>query len=137
MICIDASFLIRLIADPNTPRFKTQWQHWLADGEAFVAPALLHYEVTNGLYKYQKAGIYSASTVAKQQTFALNLPIQLINTPAVHQRALDLATRWGLSATYDPHYIAVAEQFNCDLWTVDAKLVKRAQPHTNHVRLFT
>ena len=135
MICIDASIIIRSLVDPHALQVNQQWQQWHDQGETFVAPALLLYEVTNGLYKYQKAGIYSKTMVAEQQSAAFALPIQLIGTETIHKRALELALAWSLPATYDAHYIAVAEQFDCTLWTGDAKLVKRVQPHINYIHL--
>lgn len=37
--------------------------------------------------------------------------------------ALDLAERLSLSATYDAHYLALAEWLGAEFWTADQRLV--------------
>lgn len=135
MICIDASIIIRLLTQAGETPFNQQWEQWRKEGESFVAPTLLHYEICNGLYKYQKVGWLTPDVVAAQQAYALAMPIQLVGTAALHQRALRIAADYTLPATYDAHYIAVSEQFNCPFWTADAKLLRLAQPFTDQVQL--
>ena len=52
-ICVDANLFIRLVADPNDIIIHQLWERWETDNRQLVAPALLHYEVVNGLYRYQ------------------------------------------------------------------------------------
>lgn len=40
----------------------------------------------------------------------------------MHDRALSLATRFTLPATYDAHYLALAEELGCEFWTADKRL---------------
>jgi predicted nucleic acid-binding protein len=88
---------------------------------------LLYYEVTNGLYRYLKARIFSLETVEKTLHAALALPIELVGEADLHQRAKDLATNYNLPAAYDAHYLALAERFEVDLWTADARLFNAVQ----------
>ncbi len=56
-ICVDASLVIRLVADPADEAGRRLWEGWDADGRPVTAPTLLYYEVTNGLFQYQKLGL--------------------------------------------------------------------------------
>jgi len=42
--------------------------------------------------------------------------------PGTHARALELAHRFGQPASYDAHYLALAERERCDVWTADERL---------------
>lgn len=93
-----------------------------------VAPTLLYYEVTNGLYKYQRGKMVSAETIWETLEFSLDLPIQLVNESSLHLRAQELATQYNLPATYDAHYLALAQWMQIDLWTADSRLINTMKP---------
>lgn len=42
----------------------------------------------------------------------------------MHDRALVLASRFDLQATYDAHYLALAEERDCEFWTADKRLAR-------------
>ncbi len=94
-----------------------------------VAPTLLFYEVTNGLYQQQKNKILSPETLWASLEITLELPITLINEANLHQRAYEIAVQYNLPATYDAHYVALAEWMKIDLWTADMRLVNLLKPH--------
>ncbi len=37
-------------------------------------------------------------------------------------RAIELAEQYSLPATYDAHYLALAERNQCEYWTADTRL---------------
>ncbi len=94
----------------------------MQSGVRLVAPTLLYYEVTNSLYRYLKAGIFTLDTVEKTLRAAMALPVELVGEAHFHQRAKDLAAKYNLPATYDAHYLALAEHLDVELWTADARL---------------
>jgi predicted nucleic acid-binding protein len=51
-------------------------------------------------------------------------PIELHGDARLHSRALELAQEHQLLATYDTHYVALAERFRVPLWTCDRQLAK-------------
>ena len=126
-ICVDANLIIRLVAHPADAAVRRQWEQWEADRRQLAAPTLLHYEVTNALYRNRVAGLLTTSSVQLALKAALALPIRLFSEPEIHQRAVRLAERLSLPAAYDAHYLALAEWLGGELWTSDGRLFQRAQ----------
>jgi predicted nucleic acid-binding protein len=129
MVCVDAGPVIHLVAFPDHVAVQDRWSQWDEKKQSIVAPSLLYYEVTNGLYRYQKQRFLSAVTVEIALQAALALPIELISDPQLHVRATLIASRFNLAAAYDAHYLALAEWLEVDLWTMDKRLVKALEPY--------
>ena len=53
-----------------------------------------------------------------------NFSIEIYNPAWLHRQALILADAFGLPAAYDAHYLALAEHFECELWTADRRLLR-------------
>lgn len=126
-VCADASIVVRF-AFSQDMAVKQLWKSWSTQGFRLVAPTLLFYEVTNGLYRQQKAGLLSPSFVRAALDVALAFPVELVGDATLHQRARELAALYNLSAAYDAHYLALAERLDIELWTADARLVNTLQP---------
>lgn len=134
-VCVDASLVIRLVADPLDTAVRDLWGQWDIDRQPLAAPSLLYYEVTNGLYRYQKLGFMSSSSVQSALWAALALPVKLYGDLVLHERARRLAERFALSATYDAHYLALAQWLGGELWTADGRLAHSVQPALAWVHL--
>ena len=65
----------------------------------------------------------------------LSLPIRLYTEINLHEPALELAERYVLPAAYDAHYLALAEHFDADFWTLDKKLIQAVGKHLPWVHL--
>jgi predicted nucleic acid-binding protein len=126
-LCIDANLVIRLVADPSDEAVRRLWEQWDAEKWQLAAPTLLYYEVSNALYRYHKSGMMSMSSVQLALEAALSLPIHLYGDVDLHRRALVLADRFSLPATYDAHYLALAEWLGGEFWTADQTLVGAVQ----------
>jgi len=135
IICVDASLVVRFLVGPQNHEISSLWGTWAQQSRDLAAPALIHYEVLNALYQYEKHGHLSADLVTEIFDAALSLPIKLHSDPAVHSQALQLARRFALSACYDAHYVALAERLGAELWTCDARLVKKVGEDLPWVRL--
>jgi|SRR6185503_8869866 predicted nucleic acid-binding protein len=120
-LCVDASVIIRHV---TSEAIMDLWESWMEEEATIVAPTLLYYEVTNGLYRYQKAGILPPAAVEKALTAALALPIELLANTDLHARAREIAVKYNLPATYDAHYLALAQWMDIKLWTADTRLIK-------------
>lgn len=127
-VCVDASIVLRRVLQPDDDAIKELWQSWVDDEVRLVAPTLLFYEVTNGLYQQQKNKALSPETIWKALELALDLPINLVNEANLHLRAREIAMEYNLPATYDAHYLALAEWMDVDLWTADMRLVHTLKP---------
>jgi predicted nucleic acid-binding protein len=137
LICVDASIVVRLVTDPADDRLLMQWQKWLAEGARLAAPALLFFEVSNALYQYQRHGYLSTEAVEQALNATLALPIQLHVDPVLHVLAMRMARRFDLAATYDAHYLVLADHLGAELWTVDRRLAERVRPKLAWVRLYS
>ena len=126
-LCVDANLVIRLVADPKDESIRRLWEQWDAENRQLAAPTLLYYEVTNALYRYQKQGLLSASAMRLALEAALSLPLRLHGESDLHWQALDLAERFSLPATYDAHYLALAEWLGGEFWTADRRLAQAVQ----------
>jgi predicted nucleic acid-binding protein len=113
---------------PDDSPIQKLWQSWVSEETHLVAPTLLFYEVTNGLYQQQKNNILSPETIWQTLELSLELPITLVNEANLHLKAREIAMRYNLPATYDAHYLALAEWMDIELWTADQRLVNTLKP---------
>lgn len=136
-ICVDANLIVRLVADPQDTIIRERWQQWDEDGRRLAAPTLVHYETANALYQYHRQGFLSGETIRRAQEAALALPLTLYGDADLHRAAVLLAQRLALPATYDAHYLAVAERLGAELWTADRRLFEAVGNALPVVRLMS
>jgi predicted nucleic acid-binding protein len=134
-ICVDANLVIRRVAEPDNGPVQELWGRWAARRQRLVAPTLLRYEVTNALYRSQRAGLLSPEARRDLLAAALALPIEVQGDAALHQEAADLAERFALLAAYDAHYLALAQRLGTEFWTTDGRLGRAVRPTLSWVRL--
>jgi predicted nucleic acid-binding protein len=127
-ICIDASIILRVVLLPDNTSIQNLWQSWVSKEIQLVAPTLLFYEVTNALYQQQKNKAISPETIRKTLELSLELPITFVNEANLHLKAREIAMQYNLSATYDAHYLALADWMKIDFYTADIKLVNSLKP---------
>ncbi|MFZ0119519.1 MAG: type II toxin-antitoxin system VapC family toxin [Pseudonocardiaceae bacterium] len=118
--CVDASLVVRIL-DAHSAALAA-WERLVRLGGDLIAPNLLHYEVANVLHQQRRAKKISAETAQDGLRRVMNLPIELYSDTRLHSRALEIARDRHLSATYDAHYVALAERFRVPLWTCDRRL---------------
>ena len=63
--------------------------------------------------------------------------IELHETPFLHMRALELASQLDQRDAYDSHYLALAEELDCDFWTADARFYRAAESSVDRIRLLS
>jgi predicted nucleic acid-binding protein len=137
LICIDASLVVRLVVDTVDDRIPQQWREWTEAGKRIAAPSLLFFEITNALYQYQKQQLLTPDVVEDALIVALSLPIRLYSEMGLHPLAMRLAKRFSLPATYDAHYLALAEYLDAQFWTADRRLTRMVQSQLDWVNLYT
>ncbi len=132
--CVDAGVVVRLLS-PGYPEVPALWREFRRSKATLVAPLLLRYEVTNSFHRMRRAGTMTDTEVSGQLRRALELPIDYHDEVGLHGEAARIAARFGQAATYDAHYLALAERLGIDLWTTDRRLVKAVGDQLPWVRL--
>jgi predicted nucleic acid-binding protein len=122
VICIDANFVVRLLTDNAPSTFRTLWIQWQESEYTIVAPGLIYYEVSNALHRMSLGGQLLPEQADRSLNEALNLNITLYGDAELHREAFTLARSLKLSATYDSHYLALAQRLGCEFWTADKRL---------------
>jgi predicted nucleic acid-binding protein len=125
VVVVDASLVLKwIILEPDSEKALALLTKWSNEGVEMHAPALLAYEVTNSLYQKVRSGKYTLDG-AKQSLLDViftELELDFSQDAALSIRTLEFADRFGLQATYDPHYLALAEREGCELWTADTRM---------------
>lgn len=134
-ICLDASFAVGLATHSRRDRLRSLLETWNERRIQLAAPTLFYYEVANAAFQYGRHGTLSEDAVNALLDMALSLPIEVTTDEDLHREAVALARRLGLPATYDAHYLALAERLDCELWTLDRKLVTAVGAEMPRVRL--
>jgi predicted nucleic acid-binding protein len=123
-VCVDANVVIKLVVEEvYSSEVRSLWHGWVQTGMDIAAPALLRYEVTSVLRKQVTRGLRTNAESLQALKQALAFEINYLEPPNFHQRAYDLAERFNRPATYDTHYLALAEYLDCEFWTADERLV--------------
>jgi predicted nucleic acid-binding protein len=122
IICIDPGPVIQLTAFPRNNAIKTLWDRWEREDRQIWAPSLLFYDISNILSSYIRQGVLSPRTVQAILAASHSLPIHLVDEPDIQAGALRLSERYNLPIGCDPHYLALAERLDKELWTYDRRL---------------
>src|SRR5215212_2140201 len=127
MFSVDGSVVGKwVLNEERSYQATTLYEAALRAAEPIVAPTLLPLEVTNILRQRMRAndGLSLTEAVRQLDDF-LDFRIELHNPVGLHFQALVLAAALDLAATYDAHYLALAEHLGCELWTDDQRLMRR------------
>ena len=124
-VVVDTSIVVKwALNETDTPTALALLESWTKDEMVILAPAILAYEVTNAIY--QRVRRSEMELHQAQQWIAKIFQTEIVflfsQDPALSLQAMSLAHTFNLPATYDAHYLALAESKNCDLWTADARL---------------
>jgi predicted nucleic acid-binding protein len=122
IICIDPGPVIQLTAFPRNNAIRTLWDRWEKEDRRILAPTVLFYDIANILASYVRQGVLSTRTVQAVLKAARSLPIHLVDEADIHIHALELAERLNLPLGCDPHYLALADKLDKELWTYDRRL---------------
>jgi predicted nucleic acid-binding protein len=125
VVVVDASIAIKwVLEEPDSDRADTLLAEWINKGKLILAPDLLAYEITNVLYRKVRKGEITLER-AKEALTEISLTeieFDFASDFALSTRAIELANHFSLPATYDSHYLALAEREGCELWTADLRM---------------
>lgn len=134
-VCVDASFMVALLVPEVFSRAAlARWEEWVNDDVGIIAPVLLRYEVISALYRKASRNLiaWEDSQAAQAQFLALDIAYQ--DPPGLPPRAVELAKFFQRPNTYDAFYLALAERFDCPLWTADERLFNSVQKNFSNIR---
>ena len=125
VVVVDASIAIKwVLYEPDSATAKALLAEWIDKETVILAPALLAYEITNSLYQKTRRGEITVdrARLALMTVLTTDLVFDSFQGSSLSIRALEFAHRFNLPATYDSHYLALAERESCELWTADTRL---------------
>lgn len=134
-VCVDASLALAwLLASQANMSANALRQEWYDNGVELTGPPLFHAEVTSVL----RGEVFFKRMLPEEgeEAFSiyLDIPIRTIDKPEMYRRAWQLAKEYNLPVCYDMQYLAVAEMEDCELWTLDRKLVNAVRGKNKRVR---
>jgi predicted nucleic acid-binding protein len=122
---VDASAGIKLFIEEDYSAEIQKLFRYLSQGEfnaAFV-PDLFFVECANILWKLVRRGSYPPNLAEQHLADLKELELLVTPTSELHERAFQLAVKYGISA-YDACYVALAERLELPLLTADERLAQ-------------
>lgn len=122
-IAVDASVVLKWYLDdePSGNGALTLLNRFVDNDVNLIAPALLEYEVINGLIIAQRRGRIPESTLIDAISAFQGLGIRLKDIVGLGSRIVFFSKKYSRSA-YDAVYLVIAEQSKVDFLTADKAL---------------
>ena len=136
-IVVDTSLAIKwVLKEADSEAAEALLLEWSQNEVVVYAPPLLAYEIANALFKNVRTGEISIERAkgAFAEILLSGIELDFPQDHALSLRALELAQKYALPATYDTHYLALAERENCELWTADSRMWRTLQGKLPWVR---
>ena len=125
-VVLDSNVVVALVLDARRgPAVERRLREWEDLGETLHAPSLFRYEVANALTRNIAGGAIDASDAksAWEQIVAIEVRLHdLTDGPAV----VAVAQKLQRESAYDASYIALAQELDAELWTLDGPLARNA-----------
>jgi len=135
VIVLDASVAVKLVlAEPHSDKSLALVAACMQTAEPILAPPLLPFEVANVLRQRMLRQGLSLPDADRLMAEFLTFPVGLRAPPGLYQQALLVADTYNLPAAYDAHYIALAHELSCDLWTDDQRLINILRSRLSFVK---
>lgn len=134
-VVLDSNVAVALALDAErAPAIEARLRAWEDAGESLHAPTLFRFEVASALTRNIVAGKIDAADakVAWQRIVAIEISLHgLTDGPAV----IAVARRLKRESAYDASYVALAQELDAELWTLDGPLARNAAGSGLPVRL--
>jgi predicted nucleic acid-binding protein len=134
-VVLDSNVAVALALDTErAPAIEERLRSWEEAREAIHAPSLFRFEVANALTRNIAADKIDAADakVAWQRIVAIEISLHgLTDGPAV----IAVASELKRESAYDAAYIALAQELDAELWTLDGPLFRNAASTDLPVRL--
>jgi predicted nucleic acid-binding protein len=121
---VDTSVCIKqFISDPLTSKVHQLFDHLANSETEFFVPDLFYIECANTLWKYIRAGLYTAAEVQADLATLKALPLRVVSTADLMEDAVSIGLTYGISA-YDACCVALSQQVSAMLLTLDQRRVR-------------
>lgn len=124
-VVVDTSIVIKwVLFEPDSPKAQALLFDWTGNSIEILAPPLLAYEAADSLYRKARKGeiTLDRARLALRKLLDSDIEFDSYFDKSLSLRALELASNYNLPATYDAHFLALAESKGCELWTADTRL---------------
>jgi predicted nucleic acid-binding protein len=125
MVVVDASLALKwVIPESDSSTAITLLDKWTNEGIRVIAPALFVYEVTNIPYRQSSEGklTYDEAAQSLKKLFSIGVLLKFSLYEDISAQAMEFAHLFNLPATYDAHYLALAQHESSEFWTADTRL---------------
>jgi predicted nucleic acid-binding protein len=134
-VCIDASLALTWLLNTGIEvRADALRRQWLQDDVELLGPPLFRAEVTSVLREEVFFKRLSPEEGEEAYNIYSDIPIRIVNNPAIYRKAWELAKAYNQHRTYDMQYLAVAEIEDCEFWTLDKKLVNTVRGKNRRIK---
>lgn len=138
ILVVDANIAIKwAVMEEDSHIAEKLLAEWHFYHKKMIVPILFVYEITNILLKKQRKNILTLTKAQQAVALILDTGIETYwpIDPELSQKALEFADIYKLPATYDAHYLALAEREGCEFWTADERLYNSVKGQLSWVRL--
>lgn len=140
VVVVDANLALKwVLIEEDSPQSIGLLEKWKIEGKKVIAPALFAYEVTNIIHRQAVTGklTYDEALQGLSKLFSLGIALKFSTYGEISKQAMKYAYRFHLSATYDSHYLALANREKCEFWTADTRLWKVVRSELTWVHLLS
>ena len=135
VVVVDASMAVKWVLDEELHAeaiaLVVEWEQRSVN---CLVPGWFACEVANALYKRARnGGLTLAEVVSGIQSIMKGVSLRDTDV-ATSIRGVEIAHALGRPASYDAHYLALAESLGCEVWTADERLWNSARGTFSWVR---
>lgn len=135
IVVIDTSLAVMwAVEEPHSDPATVCLERWVEDSVWMIAPILFGAEAANALYRAEVRGTLDTGQAISALGIVLHHELELLEVASLPERAMELARELGRPAVYDCYYLALAEWFDCELWTGDERFYNAVRDRTDRVR---
>lgn len=139
-VVVDASLALKWVLDEQDSFAAVHLLNsWTDQGTKLIAPALFTYEVANTLHRQAIKGkiTYDEAKQGLADIYSTGILLTFLRYEDTSALAMELAHDFHLPATYDAHYLALAQDEGCEYWTADTRLWNAVKGKLSWVRWFS
>ncbi len=135
MICIDANVAVKwVLPEEHAETALALFTDAAQAHQPIVVPPLFPIEATNIIRRQAPKRNIPLEEARRLLERFFTFPVTLSNPPSLHLTAFDIAVTYNLPATYDAHYVALAQLLGCAFWTADQRLINALAGRLTFVR---